>query len=597
MVGMYPGVDQPNPQHAVRRARWFFVLVALAIGIFWVRAFYLQVIQHDYYVQAARSDQLKEYEIPAPRGVIQAHNGDDLVPIVLNHKLYTIYADPTLVKDAGRAADTLALVLGGNPDDYEKKLKKGDTRYVILAKQVDADKKQAIIKHKYPGVGAQEVSYRTYPNGALAAQLLGFVNDEGAGVYGIEQALDNQLSGTQGLLKAVTDINGVPLAANTDNIRTAPVNGDGLVLTIDVAMQKQLESILQKGLETAKSQAGSAIIMDPDTGAIKAMANWPSFDPNKYAEVEDPAVFSNAAVASPLEVGSTMKPLTAAAALNLGVIKSNTSYYDPAMWTIDGYKITNIEEDGGPGQHNMAALLNLSLNTGATWLLMQMGKPGGTDITQSGREKWYDYMANHFRFGKLTGIEQGYEAEGSVPDPNKGFARDLTYANTSFGQGMTATPLQMAAAYSAILNGGTYYQPRLIDQIISPDGKTTDVKPKVLKSGVVSSAVSEQMQGLLEYVVDNHNIRPKFDQSVYSVGGKTGTAQIADPNGAGGYKEYDFNGTYVGFVGGDKPQYIISVVVREPKIGGYAGGAAAQPIFATLGHMLIDNFGVTPRTR
>lgn len=597
MVGMYPNIDQPNPGHAVRRIRWFFVLVALAIGIFWVRAFYLQVIRHDYYVQAAKSDQLKEYEIPAPRGIIQAHNGDDLVPIVLNHKLFTVYADPTLVKDASRAAETLAAVLGGDTNEYEKKLKKKETRYVVLAKKVDADKKQAILKHKYPGVGAQEVSYRTYPNGALASQVLGFVNDEGAGVYGIEQALDDQLSGIPGLLKAVTDINGVPLAANADNVRTAPVDGDGLVLTIDVAMQKQMENILQKGLETYKSQAGSAIIMEADTGAIKAMANWPTFDPGNYAEVEDPAVFSNAAIASPLEVGSTMKPLTAAAALNLGVVKHDTSYYDPAMWQIDGYKITNIEEDGGPGQHNMATLLNLSLNTGATWLLMQMGKPGGTEITQSGREKWHEYMVNHFRFSKLTGIEQGYEAEGSVPDPNKGFARDLTYANTSFGQAMTATPLQMAAAYSAMLNGGTYYQPRLIDQIISHDGKVKQVVPKVLRTGVVSPAVSEQMQGLLEYVVENHNIRPKFDQSVYSVGGKTGTAQIADPNGAGGYKEHDFNGTYVGFVGGDRPQYVIAVVVREPKIGGYAGGAAAQPIFATIGHMLIDNFGVTPRGR
>ncbi len=581
----------------MRRIRWFFVLVAIAVGIFWVRSFYLQVIRHDYYVQAARSDQLKEYEIPAARGVIQAHNGEQLVPIVLNHKLYTLYADPTLVKDAPRAAETLAAVLGGDASGYEDKLTTKKTRYVIIAKKVEADKKQAILGHKYPGIGAQEISYRTYPNGSLAAQVLGFVNDEGEGTYGIEQALEKELSGTPGQLKAVTDINGVPLAANTDNTRTAPVSGDGLVLTIDVAMQKQLENILQKGLESAKSQAGTALIMDPNTGAIKAMANWPTFDPNKYSEVEDPAVFSNAAVAAPLEVGSVMKPLTAAAAIDLGVIKSTTTYSDPAVWKIDGYKITNIEEDGGSGQQNIASLLNLSLNTGATWLLMQMSKPGGTEINQAGRDKWYDYMVNHYRFSKITGIEQGYESGGTVPDPDNGYARNLTYANTSFGQAMTATPLQLAAAYSAMLNGGIYYQPHLVDQIIGPGGKTTAVTPKILKKNVVSPAISEQMQGLLEYVVENHNIRPKFDQSTYSVGGKTGTAQIADPNGAGGYKPHDFNGTYVGFVGGDRPEYVIVVLVREPKVGGYAGGATAQPIFASLARMLIDNFGVTPRGR
>lgn len=585
------------PQHTVRRIRWFFVLVAIAIGIFWVRSFYLQVIRHEYYVQAAKSDQLKEYEIPAPRGVIQAHNGDKLVPIVLNHKLFTVYADPTLVKDAGQVADSLAEILGGTESEYRDKLKSKDTRYVVLAKKVAEDKQKAILKHKYPGVGTQEVSYRTYPNGQLASQILGFVNDEGKGVYGIEQALEETLSGTPGLLKAVTDINGVPLAANSDNVRTAPQNGEGLVLTIDVALQKQLENILQKGLENAKSQAGSALIMDPNSGAIKAMANWPTFDPNNYASVEDPAVFSNAAVTSPLEVGSTMKPLTAAAAIDLGVIKSDTTYYDPAVWEIDDYKITNVEGGRTPGRRTIGELLNLSINTGATWLLMQMSQKGGTEINKQGRERWYDYMVNHYRFGKLTGIEQGYEAGGDIPDPNKGYGRNLTYANTSFGQGMTATPLQMAAAYSAMLNGGIYYQPRLVDQTISSSGTITNWRPKILQKNVVSPVVSKQVQSLLEYVVENHNIRPRFNQQIYSVGGKTGTAQIADPNGAGGYKEHDFNGTYVGFVGGDRPEYVIAVLVREPKIGGYAGGAAAQPIFASLAHMLIDNFGVTPRGR
>lgn len=595
MVGMYQQSSGAGPQHAVRRMRIIFVLIVLAIGVFWVRAFYLQIIQHDYYVQAARSDQLKEYEIPAQRGVIHAYNGDNLVPIVLNHALYTLYADPTLVKDHGRVAESLAAALGGKADDYEDKLRTKDTRYVVLAKKVAEDKKDDVLQHKYPGVGAQEVPYRTYPNGSLAAQLLGFVNDEGEGKYGIEEALDNQLAGNPGRLKAVTDVNGVPLAANAENVEIAPEPGDGLVLTIDVAMQKQLEGLLQKGVERAKSNHGSALIIDPDSGAIKALANWPTYDPNAYSEVEEPSVFSNAAVSRPLEVGSTMKPLTAAAALDLGVIQPDTTYNDPAVWEIDDYKITNVEGGRTPGQRSIAELLNLSINTGATWLLMQMSQKGGTEITQQGRERWYDYMANRYRFGQPTGIEQGFEAEGSVPHPNEGYGRDLTYANSSFGQGMTATPLQMAAAYAAMLNGGIYYQPRLIGQIIGADGKTREVTPKVVKTGVVSPQVSDQMRPLLEYVVENHSIGARFDQQIYSVGGKTGTAQVAEPGG--GYKTNDFNGTYVGFVGGDRPEYVIAVVVYEPKIGGYAGSVAAQPIFADLAEMLIDNFGVTPKSR
>jgi cell division protein FtsI/penicillin-binding protein 2 len=568
------------------------VAAVILIGAFWVRAFYLQIIRHDYYVEAAKSDQLKEYEIPAARGLILAKNGDQTVPIVLNQKLYTIYADPALVKDAERGAETLALALGGRPEDYESKLKKDKTRYVILAKKVDEAKKEQILKKKYPGIAAQETPSRTYPNGQLASQLLGFVNDEAKGAYGVEEALNARLAGEPGQLKAVTDVRGVPLAANSGNILRAPQPGADVVLTVDLAMQKQLENLLKSGLERAKSGSGSALVLDPNSGAVKAMANYPTFDPNEYTKVEDASLFNNNAVSSPLEIGSTMKPLTVAAALELGVVKSDTTYYDPAQWKIDDYTITNVEGGRTPGQRNLSELLNLSINTGATWLLMQMSNPGGTEINRQGRERWHDFMANHYRFGKATGIEQGYEAPGDVPHPVQGYARDLTYANTTFGQGMTATALQLGAAFAAMLNGGTYYQPRLVESV-----GDEQIKPKVVGTGVVSAKTSEQMRSFMQYVVDNHNIRPKFDQATYQVGGKTGTAQIADPGGRGGYKENDFNGTYVGFVGGDRPEYVIVVVVREPKIGGYAGGAAAQPMFGDIAHMIINNFGVTPRGR
>ncbi len=584
---------QARPQQAIRRARWVFTLVTVVIGIFWVRAFYLQVIHYDYYRKAALSDQLKEYEIPASRGLIEAHSGGTVVPIVLNQKLYTLFADPTLVKKPDQVAETLAATLGGKIEDYRRRLGTSHTRYVVLAQKLSAGTKDTILRHKYAGIGAQEMTYRTYPDGSLASQVLGFVNNDGIGVYGLEQALNKDLSGTPGELKAVTDINGVPLAANTGNVQIAPKPGDSVVLTIDMAMQRQLESVLQAGLKNDKSDSGSALILDPNTGAIKAMANWPTFDPSNFTDVSDPSVFSNAAVTSPLEVGSIMKPLTTAAALDQGVIKADQTYNDPAHWEVDGFNITNIEEDGGPGVKSIADLLNLSLNTGATWELMQMSQPGGTMINKKGRDAWHDYMANHFRFGQPTGIEQGYEASGTIPDPDNGYARNLTYANTAFGQGMTATPLQMAAAFASIINGGTYYQPHLVDQLTDASGKTTVMQPKVLKSDVVSSQVSQEMQGLLEYVVNHHYLTPPFNQSLYMVGGKTGTAQIAKPGG--GYLENDFNGTYLGFVGGDKPDYVIMVRVNDPKNGGYAGTGAAQPIFASLGHTLIDNFGVPPK--
>lgn len=582
------------PTISLRRVRIIFALVAVLLGIFLVRAFYLQVIRHDHYKRAALTDQLKQQQIPAARGIIQARSGNDIVPIVLNQKLFTVYADPTLVKDAEKTARSLADTFGGSSNDYIEKLKAKDTSYVVIARRVETEKRDEIMKLKYPGIGAQEMTYRTYPNGQLASQLLGFVNNDGQGVYGVEQALNSTLSGKPGQLKAVTDVNGVPLAANTGNIQIAPVPGKSVVLTIDMPMQQQLEAILKEGLKAAKSDSGSALIMEANTGAVKAMANWPTYDPGSYGTVEDSSVFNNAAVSSPLEVGSVMKPLTTAAALDMGAIKADQTYDDPSFWKIDGFRITNIEEDGGPGRKSIADILNLSLNTGATWQLMQMSKQGGTEINDKGRNAWYDYMTKHFRLGQLTGIEQGYEAEGVIPHPEDGYARDLTYANTSFGQAMTATPLQMAGAFAAMVNGGKYYQPRLVDQYVDTNGRTTVVKPKVLNDKVVSPQVSKDLQSMLEYVVDEHYFTRKFNQEQYSVGGKTGTAQIEKD---GKYLEHDFNGTYAGFVGGDTPQYVIFVRVNTPKIPGYAGSQAAQPLFGSLAHMLIDNFGVTPRNR
>lgn len=576
---------------AVSRVRVWYGLLLLVIGIFGVRLFYVQIIHYGYYKTAALSGQLKQYDIPAERGTIEAHDGNDVLPIVLNVQLYTLYADPVYVKQPAEAAAKIATVIGGDSQTYNDQMHTKKTRYVVLAKKLTNDQHARITALKLPGIGTQAQNYRTYPQDSLAAQVLGFVNDDGQGKYGIEQALNKQLSGQPGKLRAITDASGVPLAASKDNVQIAPKNGKQLVLTIDLAMQQQLETILQAGVKSAKASSGSALIIDPATGAVKAMASAPTYDPAKYYDVTDPKVFQNAAVTNAIEVGSSMKTLTTAAALDQGVIRPGTTYYDPSFWVVDRFRITNIEEDGGAGTKSLSDLLNLSLNTGATWELMQMG---GGQINTKAREAWHDYLVNHYMFGKPTGIEQGYESDGYVPPPaENGAGIDLTYANTAFGQAMTATPIQMGAALSAVVNGGTYYQPRLIDQTVDASGKTTTMKPKVIKQQVVSDQTSHAIIPLMQYVVDHHNFVPTFDQQSYTVGGKTGTAQIAKPGG--GYYDDQFNGTYIGFVGGDKVQYVIVVFVDKPTNGGYAGTAAAQPIFGQLAHMLINDSYVTPK--
>lgn len=570
---------------------WYALLLVLS-GIFILRLFYLQVIRHDYYETAALTKQLKEYEVPASRGVIEARLNGEQVPIVLNEIKYTLYADPVYVNKPKEAADAIARIIGGNANEYEAQLKTEDTRYVVLAKKLEKDKAAELDKLEYKGIGTREASYRTYPQGALAAQLIGFVNDEGEGKYGLEEALNDQLKGKPGRLKAITDAQGVPLASNKDNIVTEPETGDRLVLTIDLAIQQQAEDMLKKGLEHARSESGSILVLDAQTGAVKAMANYPTYNPAEFYKVEDGAVFNNAVVSAPLEVGSIMKPLTVAAALDLGVVEQNTTYYDPGSFKIGDARVTNIEEVGGAGTKSIADILQQSLNTGATWLLMQMG---GGEINRQARERWHDYMVNHYGFGSPTGIEQGYEAGGSIPDPNEGFGLDIQFANAAFGQGMTATPLQMGAALASVINGGTYYQPRLVDKYVKHDGTEQVAAPKVSRQSVVSESVGESLRELMEYAYSkNHAVYgAKTVPEGYAIGAKTGTAQVPKPDG--GYYDDRFNGTFLGYIGGDKPQYVIVVRVNEPKIGGYAGSRAAGPIFTALVESLINSGNVTSK--
>jgi len=592
--------SQSQPISAVARINVLYLLLAAVITIFGLRAFYVQVIQYGYYHQRALSDQLKQATIPASRGIIEAYDGNSVVPIVLNQKLYTIYADPTLIKNPTQVADTLSNILGGNAGGYQSQITHRDTRYVVLGRKISADKEKKLLGYKYPGLGSQEQDYRTYPQGSLASQLLGFVNDSGQGEYGIEQALNPELAGKPGELKAITDASGVPLAATGNNIDTAPKAGNNVVLSVDIGIQQQVEQILAKDYKSTHSEGLSAVVMDPYTGQIKAMANYPTYDPSNYADVTDPAVFENAAVSNAIEPGSIMKTLTTSAALNSGAITPDETFYDPAHWLIDGFNITDIEQDGGAREQSIQSTLALSLNTGATWMLMQMSQPGGTQINMKGIKTWHDYMTSHFRLGQGTGVEQGYESAGYVPPvDNTNPAIDLRFANTSFGQGVQVTDLQMAAALSSVLNGGTYYQPTLVAQTIDPNtGQTTVSQPKILERNVVAPKVGQELIPLMEGVITQY-LHEGFGfmnfPSQYLVGGKTGTAQVAQPGG--GYSSTVFNGTYLGFVGGNKPQYVIAVFNIKPNIPSweYAGSFAGQPVFADIAHMLINDGDVTPK--
>ena len=574
---MRPKATDNKVSFNIPRLRLWYGFLLVVFTIFLVRLFYLQVIRHEYYQGVALSGQLKEYDIQPQRGVIVAQDGNQEVPIVLNEEVFTVFADPVYIKDVGDTAKKLSDIIGGDQDAYKKQMK-SDTRYAVLAKKVAKDKAVKIDDLKIKGLGTRAVSQRVYPQGGLAAQLLGFVDDEGNGKYGIEQFADTELKGTAGKLKAITDARGVPLVANKDNVLIEPQDGKRVALTVDISMQRRLEETLKNHLAEVKSQAGSIVVMDPNTGEIKAMANYPTYNPADFSKVEDPKVYTNGAVSEPIEVGSIMKTLTIAAGLNEGVINKNTTYADPGYYKIGDATVKNVEEDGGASTRSISDILRYSLNTGATYVLMQLG---GGKINEKGRVVWNDYLTNHYMFGKKTGVEQGYESPGYVPSPTDGYGLDIQYANTSFGQGLNITPVQMLAAFSSTINGGTYYRPHLVK-----DDK--DAKSNIVKTDVLKPEVSEMMRGLHESTVATNYTFLKHNG--YRIGGKTGTAQIPKPGG--GYYDDRYNGTFIGYVGGDKPEYAIIVTVIEPKIGGYAGRATAAPLFSKTVDMLIGNYAV-----
>ncbi len=576
---------------ALRIQIFYYILVGLTI-VFVLRLFYLQVLRRGYYADQAQASQLKQYEIPAERGGIYAYDGEEIVPLVLNETRYMIVADPEIVANPQESAEKLSTVLGVSASELQQKLE-ADSRYEILASKQTKDKKEAVEQLGLPGIFTNEkVPLRVYIQGPIAAQVLGFVNDAGQGNYGIEQFMNDELSGEAGRVKALTDQNNVPLLATGDNILIDPVDGKDILLTLDVSMQRQAERILKDGLKNAKSDSGSIIILEAQTGAVKAMATFPTYDPAKFYEVNDAALFTNSAVSTPLEPGSTMKVLTTAAALDTGSVGSEQTYADPSFYKVDDAVVRNIEEDGGAATRSVSDILQFSLNTGATWLLMQMG---GGELNERGRIAWHDYLVNHYRFGSVTGIEQGAgaEAEGIVPSPTDGYGLNIKYANTSFGQGLTVTPIQMAAAITSVVNGGTYYRPHLVGGIVHDDGTTELQKPEVLNEAVVSDVTAQSIVRFMNNVVNKNNASAARDG--YQVGGKTGTAEFARPEG--GYYDDRFNGTYVGYVGGDQPDYVIMVRVDDPKIDGYAGSKAAGPIFSSAANMLMDNFTVSRRSR
>ena len=571
------------------RTRILAIVILAIMAIFVVRLFYLQVIKHDYYIGLAKQEQESRFVIPASRGGIFAMNGVEPVPLVMNTTVYTVFADPVTIKDKAKVVETLRQIAGGNVrTGFDTLLDRKDTRYQILAtklSRIQADKIKAIGLN---GVGFQEVSQRVYPEGGLAAQILGFVNTTGKGVYGVEGYENDALSGKDGLLQAVTDVSNVPLTIGNDNISIPKQDGKNIVLSVDRNVQSYVEEALARGLQKNGAKQGSALVMDPNTGKILAMANSPSYNPAEYGQVTDIAAFNNDTISAPYEPGSDIKTYTLATGIDKGVVKVNDTYNNTDYIKVGDITVSNATK-GHTGNITFQTALTWSLNTGFVTVAQRLGN--GSDITKEARDTMYDYFHNRLGLGTLTGVELANEAAGTVISPDQADGNAVRYSNMAFGQGLDATIVQVAAGFSALVNGGNYYKPTVINGYMTENGYQYDPAPAPLRANVITKSTSDQVKQA------THDARASAfgytDKQGYYVGGKTGTSQVIIN---GQYSNTETIGTYLGFGGGseDHPQYVIMVKVsgKDQILG---GAQDTLPIFTDISNWMLDYLKIQPK--
>ncbi len=569
------------------------IILLTAMAIFVLRLFQLQILQHSEYVERAKSYQQRSFIIPATRGEIYMMDGKDAVPVVLNQTVYTMIADPQTVRSSEREkiVNSLREIAGGEMlANTEARLKNDKSRYEVLARNLTRAQAEALKKKDFSGILYQQGSVRSYSEGKLGAHVLGFVNGEGEGQYGIEGGLNSRLKGTDGLLRSVTDVRNVPLTVGKDNIRVEPKSGEDIALSIDRNIQSFSEEALQRGLEKVGATEGSILVMNPNTGQVLAMANYPTFDPAQYSKAEDASVFMNQTTMVPNEMGSIMKSFTIATGLDKGVITPQSTYMNTDCIEIQGTDQPMCNATRGlAGVMDIQGILTNSLNVGTITVGRRLGD--GLRINLSARQILYEYYHDKFGLGEKTGIEVG-EEPGYIYTPDSAEGNEVRYSAMTYGQSMSLTMIQVASGFCSVVNGGQYYQPTVIDGTIDKAGNLTPSQHKPIRQ-TISQQSSLEVRQMLN-VARNSTWLGKEDKAGYTVGGKTGTSEtVVD----GKYTQTETSATYIGYGGTDAPEYVIMVRVAAPGKGlNLEGGLHAGPIFTDISNRMIDYMKLAPRS-
>ena len=561
---------------------WRTNTVLIFILILWVaiigRLFFLQVLKNKFYQSQAIGQQISFNDISGPRGQIYSnnsqsskgkHSSDELKSLAINKDEWTLSVNPKDIKDKPAFAEKLSKDVELTKEEILSIMDSADT-YAVIKKDLNSDQLK-----KIKSLGLKEISWqnepaRFYPQGQLASQVLGFVGGEGNGQYGLEGYYDDILKGKSGIQEDSKGIGSI-FSSNSG----VSLNGSDLYLAIDYNIQFQAEALLKKEQEKHNIDAGQIIVMKPDTGKILAMANFPSFDPNKYSKEKNLDVFQNGATQKLFEPGSIMKPFTMAMAINERKITQDSTYVDTGVLKFGTKSIHNFANEVY-GKQTMTQVLENSINTGAVYAQQQIS-----------HKTFLDYL-DKFGFNQKTGIDLQAEAYSSNATL-KNNGPDMNFATASFGQGIEMTPLQIARGFCALANGGKLVKPYIVEKIVSGSDESY-TKPEISEP-IVSQQTISQIRSMLVNVVDKgFNGVAKIPG--YYLAGKTGTAQIPAPGGRGYLPDNNTIQSFVGYGPAYNPQFLIMVKLDNPSSGKSA--LSAVPVFKELAQYIINYWQIPP---
>jgi cell division protein FtsI/penicillin-binding protein 2 len=538
----------------------------------------LQIMDHGRYAAEARSIHITKETVSGRRGALLDRNG---YPLAASKDTYDVMVEVRAWKDAaraGQAATAIAGVTSGDPKKMVADVQKAGAYELAVARGLDYAGAVKIRELGLRGVRLLRSSVRVYPEGNLAAQLVGFVGRDNTGLTGLEADLEPLVGGARGTVVFERDGLGNELFLSTPSEK-APLPGSQVVLAIDRFVQRLAEQELEKAIKTHKATGGTIIVVQPETGEILAMASRPTFDLTKLDLSDDSklALYRNRAITDQYEPGSVFKLITAATALDLGLVSPDTLWFDSGAFNVDGWSIRNWDFSAN-GTQTVTQILAKSLNTGAAWLSQQTGP-----------DSFYEYV-HRFGFGEATASGLGGEVGGRVrtPETDPDNWRLVDMATNSFGQGISVTPLQMAMALAALANDGKLMKPMLVKEVIGPKGAQV-TQPEVARQ-VVSPETARTLLDIMGVVVQG--IPPAFlNVQGYKVGGKTGTANIA--SSGGGYKN-SYISSFAGVAPLEDPKLAILVKIDEPQSVPW-GTVVAAPAFSRIAQATLAYLKIPPR--